>query len=190
MISTERVTAQKVVGVLMGFSGVVTIFYNDIQFDGNSATLLGMGAVILSAAIQAFSAVLIKKYGHDISPFVVSFVPMSISALILLTGSVAIEDFSVVQFTPLAIFSIFFLAIFGTIVTFVSYFWLLKRVEVVLLSLTSFVTPLIAVLLGVLILHEKVSPQLFAGATLVFLGIASAHLTELRSLLRSRFLPK
>jgi drug/metabolite transporter (DMT)-like permease len=190
MISSERITAQKVVGVLMGFSGVVTIFYNDVQFDGNMMTVLGMGAVILSAAIQAFSAVLIKKYGHDISPFVVSFVPMSMSALILLTGSVTIEDFSAVQFTPLAIFSIVFLAIFGTIITFVSYFWLLKRVEVVLLSLTSFVTPIIAVLLGVFILDEHVSPQLFGGATLVFVGIAAAHLNEIRILFRKRFPPE
>jgi drug/metabolite transporter (DMT)-like permease len=190
MISTEKVTVYKVFGVLLGFTGVVTIFSNDLQFDGNTETLLGMGAVILSAAIQAFSAVLIKKHGHSISPFVVSFVPMSISALILLLGSVGMEDYSAVQFTPLALFSIVFLALFGTVVTFVSYFWLLKRVEVVLLSLTSFVTPLIAVLLGVFILDEHVSTQLFAGATLVFIGIAAAHFNELRALVKSRLAPE
>jgi len=187
MIPQDRITVPKVIGVLLGFSGVVTIFYHDLRFDGNVLTLLGMGAVILSAMIQAFSAVLIKKFGHDISPYVVSFVPMSISAVILLIGSVAIEDFSTVQFTPMAVFSIFFLAIFGTIVTFVSYFWLLKRVEVVLLSLTSFVTPVIAILLGVFILNEKISAQLFAGAFLVFLGIAYANISEIRTLFRNRF---
>ncbi|MFA6456963.1 MAG: EamA family transporter [Bacteroidota bacterium] len=188
MISSERITGQKIFGIVMGFAGVVTIFSNDVHFDGNSTTLLGMGAVIMSAAIQAFSAVLIKKFGHDISPFVVSFVPMSISAVILLTGSLSLEDYSAVQFTPMAIFSIFFLAVFGTIITFVSYFWLLKRVQVVLLSLTSFVTPLIAVMLGVFILNERVSPQLLGGATLVFTGIAAANLNEIRSFLRNRFL--
>lgn len=187
MISNEKVTGQKIFGVLLGFSGVVTIFSHDVRFDSNTSTLLGMGAVVLSAAIQAFSAVLIKKYGHDISPFVVSFVPMSISALLLLSGSLVMEDFANVQFTPMAIFSIIFLAIFGTIVTFVSYFWLLKRVEVVLLSLTAFITPIIAVLLGVIILDEVVSAQLLTGALLVFLGIASAHLTEIRGLVASRF---
>ena len=190
MMPNEKITFNKILGVLLGFSGVVTIFSNDVQFDGNSTAILGMGAVVLSAAIQGFSAVLIKKYGHDISPFVVSFVPMSISAIILLVGSVLIEDFSNVQFTGMAIFSIFFLAIFGTIITFVSYFWLLKRVEVVLLSLTAFVTPLIAVLLGVIILNEKISAQLFGGATLVFIGIASANMNEIRSLLRNRFSQK
>ncbi|MFA6468148.1 MAG: EamA family transporter [Bacteroidota bacterium] len=190
MISSERITGQKIFGVLMGFTGVVTIFSNDIHFDRNSTALMGMGAVILSAAIQAFSAVLIKKFGHEISPFVVSFVPMSISAVILLVGSIGLEDYSEVQFTPMALFSIFFLAVFGTIVTFVSYFWLLKRVQVVLLSLTSFVTPLIAVMLGVLILDEHISPQLLAGATLVFIGIAAANLNEIQSFLRNRLISK
>lgn len=189
MISTEKVTVNKVAGVLLGFLGVVTIFSHDLSFDGNMTTMLGMGAVILSAAIQAFSAVLIKKHGHDISPFVVSFVPMAISSVILLTGSAALEDLSAVQFTPMALFSIVFLALFGTILTFVSYFWLLKRVEVVLLSLTSFVTPIIAVLLGVVVLNEHVSPQLFAGAGMVFVGIAAAHLQELRALIRGRSTP-
>ncbi len=187
MLSGEKVNTQKVAGVLLGFSGVVTIFYPDVQFDGNLNAILGMAAVVLSAAIQAFSAVLIKKHGHSISPFVVSFVPMAISAVILMTGSVLLEDTSAVIFTAQGIFSIFYLAVFGTVVTFVSYFWLLKRVEVVLLSLTSFVTPLIAILLGVFILGEHVSPQLFGGAALVFLGIASAHLTELRALVRRYF---
>ncbi|MDP1677410.1 MAG: EamA family transporter [Bacteroidota bacterium] len=190
MIKTDRVTFLKVLGVLLGFGGVVTIFSNDVQFSGNPDALLGMGAVVMSAVIQAFSAVTIKKHGHDISPFVVSFVPMSISAVLLLGASVSVEDYSIVQFTPMALFSIFFLAIFGTIVTFVSYFWLLKRVEVVLLSLTAFVTPLIAVLLGVLLLNEKVSAELFAGAFLVFTGIATANAKEIRVFVRNKFLEK
>ncbi len=187
LIPEDKVTAGKVAGVLLGFIGVVVIFSHNVQFDANTTTLLGMGAVILSGAIQAFSAVTIKKHGNDISPFVVSFVPMTISAVMLLAGSYFVEDLSAVQFTPSALFSIIFLAILGTIVTFVSYFWLLKRVEVVILSLTAFVTPIIAVVLGVVILKEQVFPELFVGASLVFLGIASANFSDIRSLIRKRF---
>ncbi|MFZ4619578.1 MAG: DMT family transporter [Bacteroidota bacterium] len=187
LIPSDKVTLPKVIGVLLGFAGVVTIFSQNVQFNATTTTLLGMGAVILSGAIQAFSAVTIKKHGHEISPFVVSFVPMTISAVLLLVVSFAVEDLSAVHFTPMSLFSILFLAILGTIITFVSYFWLLKRVEVVILSLTAFVTPLIAVLLGVIVLQEKVFPELFAGASLVFLGIASANIHDILALLRKRF---
>lgn len=184
LIPQDKVTAGKVTGVLLGFAGVVTIFWNDLQFSGSRETMYGMGAVVLSGMIQALSAVLIKKHGEKISPFVVSFMPMAISAVLLLTAAGVSEDIASVQWTPMGIFSIVFLAVLGTVVTFVSYFWLLKRVQVVILSLTSFVTPIIAVVLGVVVLNESVSPFLFAGAALVFLGIGVANSRDLRSLLR------
>lgn len=189
-LPNEKLTTAKISGIVFGFTGIVTIFFNDIQFGTQIDQILGMSAIVFSAVIQAFSAVLIKKHGHSISPFIVSFVPMSLAALLLMAASVAVEDFSGMQFTAQAVFSVIFLAVFGSVATFVSYFWLLKRVEVVFLSLTSFVTPLIAVALGVIILNEKVSPQLFAGASLVLVGIVTANAPDIRQFLRSRFAQK
>ncbi|MBI2427457.1 MAG: EamA family transporter [Ignavibacteriales bacterium] len=190
MLPNEKLTVAKIAGIVLGFSGIVVIFSNDIQFGTERDQILGMTAIVLSAFIQAFSAVLIKKHGHDLSPFVVSFVPMTFAGIFLTIGGIAAEDLTHVQFTSTAIFSILFLAVFGSVTTFVSYFWLLKRVEVVLLSLTSFVTPIIAVILGVIILHESVSSQLFVGSSLVLTGILVANSTDVRIFLRNRFSSK
>lgn len=186
MLPKERLTAAKTSGITLGFAGIVVIFSNDIRFGTETIQLFGMAAIVLSAFIQAFSAVFIKKNGHDVSPFVVSFVPMAFAGMFLTLAGVAAEDLSGIQFTPTAIFSILFLAVFGSVTTFVSYFWLLKRVQVVLLSLTSFVTPIIAVILGVIILNENVSSQLFVGSSLVLLGILAANSADVRAFLRNR----
>ncbi len=185
MLKTEKLNSAKIFGIILGFSGIVAIFFNDVHYSG-AETFFGMAAILASAVMQAFSAVIVKKHGHEISPFVVSFVPMTIGAIILSVASVAIEDFSSVQFTPMAILCILYLGIFGSVATFVSYFWLLKRVQVVLLSLTSFITPIIAVVLGAIVLNESVSPQIFLGSTLVLLGIIIANFPELRRLLSER----
>lgn len=190
MLPNERLNVAKVAGIILGFSGIVVIFSNDIQFGTETDQVLGMAAIVLSAFIQAFSAVLIKKHGHDLSPFVVSFVPMTFAGIILTLGGIVFEDLSIVKFTPTAIFSILFLAVFGSVTTFVSYFWLLKRVQVVLLSLTSFITPIIAVVLGVMILHEAVSSQLFVGSALVLFGILAANSTDVRAFLRKVMIKK
>lgn len=187
LLPKEKLTAAKIIGIVLGFSGIVVIFSNDIRFGTGTEQLFGMSAIVLSALIQAFSAVFVKKHAHDLSPFVVSFVPMSFAGIFLTIGGLLFEDLSGVQFTSTAVVSILYLAIFGSVTTFVSYFWLLKRVEVVLLSLTSFITPIIAVLLGVIILHESVSSQLFVGSSLVLSGILAANSTDVRSFLRSRF---
>ncbi|MEW5800195.1 MAG: EamA family transporter [Bacteroidota bacterium] len=190
MLPNEKLTTAKVAGIILGFTGIVVIFSNDIQFGTDTDQLLGMTAIVLSAFIQAFSAVLIKKHGHDLSPFVVSFVPMTFAGVFLTLAAFVFEDLTQMQFDSTAIFSIVYLAVFGSVTTFVSYFWLLKKVEVVLLSLTSFVTPIIAVVLGVVILNESVSSQLFVGSSLVLSGILAANSTDVRIFLRNRFSSK
>ncbi|MEW6061201.1 MAG: EamA family transporter [Bacteroidota bacterium] len=190
MLPNEKLTLAKIAGIILGFSGVVVIFLNDVRFGTGTEQVLGMAAIVCSALIQAFSAVLIKKHAHDLSPFVVSFIPMSFAGIFLTVGGLLFENLSVVQFTPAAIFSILFLAVFGSVTTFVSYFWLLKRVEVVLLSLTSFITPIIAVLLGVIILNESVSSHLLLGSSLVLGGILAANSADVRTFLRNRFTTK
>ncbi|MFA6540868.1 MAG: EamA family transporter [Bacteroidota bacterium] len=186
ILRQERLTIPKIGGIVFGFGGIVTIFGSDVQFGASTETLLGMGAIVLSAISQAFSAVMIKKRGREISPFVVTFAPMFLSAIFLLAAGGLTEDLAAVHLNAVSISSILFLAVFGSVTTFVSYFWLIKRVQVVFLSLTSFVTPIIAVVLGIIILNEKVSPQLFAGSGLVLLGILIANSGEFLTSKRKR----
>jgi drug/metabolite transporter (DMT)-like permease len=84
-----------------------------------------------------------------------------------------------------AIGSILYLGVIGSVLTFVSYYWLLKRIDAVYLSLTSFVNPIVAVLLGALVLGEKLAPIVYAGSALVLLGILVANAKALYEKLRS-----
>jgi len=182
-LPNEKITAWKISGIVIGFLGILAIYSNDIQISGPNSSW-GMAAVMASAILQAYSVIVIKKHGHSIHPFAITFVPMLMGAVLLLAASVVLEDFSNIDFTPHAVLAIFYLGIFGSVATFVSYFWLLKRVEAVILSLTSFITPIIAVVLGVVVLGEKVSPGTFIGASLVLAGIAVSNYAELVKYLR------
>jgi drug/metabolite transporter (DMT)-like permease len=174
----EKITVWKISGIVLGFIGVFTIFSNDLTASDPHA-LWGMGAVLMSAIFQGYSVIVIKRHGHSIHPFVITFVPMLIGATILLSAGALFEDLSRIQFTPQALLAILYLGVFGSVVTFVSYFWLLKRVEAVFLSLTAFITPIIAVILGVLVLGEQLSSKIFAGTAFVLGGIAVANFAEL-----------
>lgn len=184
-LPSEKVTRAKLSGIVLGFVGVFTIFSNDISASDPHA-LWGMAAILTSALLQGYSVIVIKRRGHAIHPFVITFVPMLMGALILLSGGVVFEDLARVRFTQRAVFAILYLGVFGSVVTFVSYFWLLKRVEAVFLSLTAFITPIIAVVLGVAILGEELAPRIFLGAAFVLGGIALANSVELRKYLRWR----
>lgn len=178
-LKDEKVTAVKIIGIILGFTGIVVVFSNDIGAN-NPYAIGGMAAILASAVFQAFSVIVIKKMAHETHPFAISFVPMLYSAVALLAAAVCVEDVVHIQWTMGAVLSIFYLGIFGSVVTFVSYFWLLKRVEAVMLSLTAFITPIVAIILGVVLLDEQFSSRLFLGAMFVLGGIITANSGDLR----------
>lgn len=181
-LPAEKLNASKIAGIVLGFLGVFIIFANDISMNDTLA-VWGMTAVVASAVMQAYSVIVIKKEAHNVSPFVTLLMPSAISSVALLVASLLFENLGAIVISPASIFSIAYLAIIGSIVTFVSYFWLLKHMEAVLLSLSAFITPIIAVALGVFLHNEALSSQMAAGAACVLVGIVVANAADLKRLL-------
>ncbi|MDA0986665.1 MAG: DMT family transporter [Bacteroidetes bacterium] len=179
MLDNEKINAYKIIGMISGFSGVYFLFAENISFENsNFMAIVGMGSILISAFAQAYSLLLVKTKGQNISPFVMSYQPMLYAAITTLLVSYFIEDYSKVNFTLKASVSILYLAVFGSIITFVSYWWLVKKVEAVLLSFTAFITPVVAIYLGITFANETVSKEIYFGTTLVLLGIILANLQD------------
>ncbi len=174
MLRSEPLNIFKISGIILGFSGVVMIFARDLHWDTENTTL-GMAAIIISSILQALSLILIKKYGKDISPFHLNLGGMLIGLLVLILFAITFESVSDIKLDFKGIGSVLYLGILGSVVTFSIYFWMLKRVEAVYLSLLAFVTPILAVILGAIILNEELDVQVFYGGALVLIGILCAN---------------
>lgn len=186
-IPSEVISIHKIVGIVFGFTGIVTIFYDGLDINVSSY-IWGMSAIILSATMQAGIAVTLKKYGHHLHPLSMNFIPMFITGISLIIFGLLIEDTSKLQFDSKAFFSITYLALFGTVLTFTSYYWLLKRVSVILLSLIAFITPILALIIGWIFFQEKLSERVLFGSILVLIGLLTANLRSFKNLWRLRFL--
>jgi len=182
-LPAEHVNLMKWVGSGLGFIGIYVIFASEITIQGEYV-FLGMGAIVLSAFLQAFMTVATKKYGQDYPAMVIAFSGMMIGGVTMGIFSLLVEDYSGARFDEKAILSTLYLALFGSVMTFATYYWLLKRVEAVLLSLIAFVTPIIAIISGAVLLAERLPPEIFAGSSLVLLGILSANSREALNVLR------
>ncbi len=183
LLTNERLTRPKLAGILLGFIGIYVIFASEFSFQSNLA-IEGMIAIILSSALQAFTLVTIKKYGGPYNTMSLNYVGMVIGGVLLAVMSYFVENHEGLVFNNEAILSLVYLAVFGSVVTFVTYFWLLKHVEVVLLSLTAFVTPIIAVIAGVVVFNESLTTQMLGGSALVLVGIIVANSNDLLSVIR------
>jgi len=178
-IADETINASKIIGMIFGFLGIVIIFSD--SFRGNiSSFFLGMSAIVLSAVMQAAMLIVIKKYGHHLNPLSMNFIPMFLAGIILLFAGYYLEDTSQSKFNSAAVFSVIYLAFFGSTVTFTSYYWLLKRVNVVVLSMIAFITPIVALLLGWIFYDERLSFNHFVGTICVLSGLLIANLGNLK----------
>ncbi len=169
----ERLNAFKVGGTLLGFAGILVIFWTDLST--GTAGFPGMAAIVLSTVLQGFSLVVVKRTARHIPPVHLTLGGMLCSIVVLWIMAFTMEDFSALRFDSASIGSIIYLGTFGSVLTFVVYYWLLKRVEALFLSLTALITPILAVILGALLLDEVLNSRIYAGAAMVLLGIVVAN---------------
>jgi len=171
----------KIFGTVLGFIGIVIIFSDSFARDITNY-LIGMFAVVLSGIMQAWIAVSIKKFGHHLHPLSMNFIPMVIAGISMIAIGFAAEDLSGISFNESAILSILYLAAFGSVITFTTFYWLIKRINLVILSLLAFITPIVALILGFIFYNEALSARHFVGAALVLTGVFWANLDSLLKL--------
>lgn len=169
-IKEDTMSISRFVGILMSFTGLLFIFVDGLKIE-LSTYYLGMIAVVSSALMQASVAIFIKKNGGHLNPLSMNFIPTLIAGSVLIVMGLLTEDMSKNKFSIVVFLMIIYLAVIVTVFNFTAYYWLLKRISIVLLSLTSFITPIIAVFLGVVVHGEKLSSKILSGSAFVLLGI-------------------
>jgi len=167
----ERLTTVKVIGVLLGVVGVVVIFSDQLAIAGQMA-LLGSIALVLSAFFGSYSNVLVKAYGTQIDPQVLAAGQMVCGFPPLLLLGIATEGNPLrFHWTGMALVSLAYLVIVGSVIAFALYYWLVRHMDVTKTMLIALVTPVVAVVIGMIVLHEKLNWRLFAGAACIVSGI-------------------
>lgn len=175
MIPNEKITLIRIVGMVLGFSGILIIFYDSFSLKIIDY-ILGMLAIVISAIMQAFMAVTIKKRGKYLNPLTMNLIPMMIAGIVMLSVGLLFENFERIIITERGVIAVLYLAVIGSVVTFTSFYWLLKKISVIIMSLIAFITPVVAIILGWLLYGETLSKNHLIGTSLVLIGVLIANL--------------
>ena len=168
----ERMTWPKILGVLLGVFGVGVIFSNQLQMSGPRA-VWGSAALVLSAFCAAYANVLVKAYGLNLQPSVLAGGQMLFGLLPLLLIGIPLEGNPLnYRWTPIAVLSLLYLAIVGTVIAFLLYYWLMHNMDVTKTMLIALVTPVTAVILGMLVLKEEMHWRTLIGGAMIISGLA------------------
>ncbi|UCG51238.1 MAG: EamA family transporter [Candidatus Latescibacterota bacterium] len=175
----DPLTLPKVGGILIGTLGVVVIFSDGLSLGGREG-LWGITAVLLSAFFASLSSIAVKRYSRAYHPLASIFVPMIVGGIVLVTGGRLIEMHRTIRFDTLTVTSIVYLAVFGSVAAFGLYYWIIKHIDVTILSYQTFIIPSLACLIGWIFLRETVTLRVAMGGGMIIAGIALATLSRSR----------
>lgn len=170
----ERLTRFKAIGVIASFAGLLAIFWRDVfaaQNFGAMSSLLGSLAVVGSAASAGLANVVAKRHAEEIDPAANVLVQSATGALILSCFGIATESSSTLNFSFAALASILYLGVVGSALAFVGLYWLLTKITATNSSLVTFITPILALILGWAILREVPDVSVGLGAALILVGV-------------------
>lgn len=166
----ERLTLQKLGGIAVGFGGILVIFRGQIGTAGFEKAF-PMVAIVLSATCAAAATVAIKRWGHGTNPVTFNAGAMAVGTATLAIVSLVARETWRVPSWPEGIGAILFLGLAGSVVTFVTWQWLLKTSEATSLSFVALITPITAVLLGATVGSETFDGVDLFGSAIVLAGI-------------------
>ncbi len=170
----EKVSARQLAGLGVGIVGVLTLMG---IWDGFAATsVVGVVAVAIAALLYGIGGPFIRKYveprGHDIE--VAAFAQMS-AAAVLLSPFYFSGPLTIGPVEGTVVTAVLSLGMLGSGLAYLFYYPLLKQVGSAVASSVTLVVPLVAVTLGVLVLHEKLSINEPIGGLVILLGAAIAQ---------------
>lgn len=170
-LPSERMTWSKIFGVVLGFGGVAVVFSNQLAIAGGKA-LAGCVALVLSALFAAYSNVLVKAHGRKLEPAILAGGQMFFGLIPLLLIGIPLEGNPFrFHWTPMAVMALLYLAVVGSVIAFLLYYWLVRNMDVTKTMLISLVTPVVAVVLGMVVLGEDLSWRTVAGGIMIMVGV-------------------
>ena len=174
----ERMTPGRIAGVVLGVCGVGVVFSNQLSVAGGRA-FAGSVAMVLSSFFVAYSNVLIKARATKLDPAIIAAAQMFFGLIPLLLIGIPLEGNPFYfRWTAMAVISLFYLALVGSVVAFLLYYWLMRNMDVTKTMLIALVTPVVAVALGMIVLDEQLSWRTVVGGLMIMAGIGLIVVTR------------
>jgi drug/metabolite transporter (DMT)-like permease len=121
----------------------------------------------------AYSNVLVKARGANMDPAILAAGQMFFGLLLLLAVGIPLEGNPLhFRWTPMALIAMFYLALVGSVIAFILYYWLVLNMDVTKSMMIALVTPVVAVILGMIVLDEEIGWRTLVGGAMIMSGIA------------------
>jgi drug/metabolite transporter (DMT)-like permease len=168
----ERVRSRQVAGLLLGFAGIVLL--TGSSMNGSAPTrhlVLGVLMTQVSCLGWAIGSAYAKRHKRQENLFAATSVQIMFGGAVLMVVATITGGWGNVAPTSSSLLAVLYLVVVGTFVGYVCYVYALKHLPVSIVSLYAYVNPVIAVILGSLLLKESLTTRMVVAMAIIFVAM-------------------
>lgn len=179
----EPLSARGWLGILLGFTGLAIMLAPSLHngLHGDVMVLLALVALFTAALSWAVGCVVSRRAKLPVNVLVVSAWQMIFAGILNTLAATAVGEWKDFHPTLSGLGAVLYLVTFGSLVGYTAFIYLLEHVPVAKVMSYTYVNPVVAVLLGIFILHERPAPSEFAGMATIILAVFLMTSAQVRS---------
>jgi len=168
----EKLTPRIIFGLLLGFGGLIWLLKPELKgFSLDSKFLIGCLSIQLVCISYGAGSIYSRRVRLSTRSMMSAGIQMLFAGVILLLIGTIWNEWSRLYFNASSLSAILYLLIFGSIIGYSSYIYSLQKLPVSLVSLHRYINPVVAILLGWIILGEKLSANTIIGVIIIASGV-------------------
>jgi len=169
-LQERSLTASKLAGIFLGIVGLIIIFGTGVEL--SEGAVYGIAAVLLAVILHSISAVWVKSISARLPALEVTNGGLLIAAPLYLVTWLLFSDGWPEDISSRTALSISYLAVFGSVLGFIMYFYVLKHIDASRVALVTLLTPVLALLLGQGLNNETINPAVWVGTFCILVGMS------------------
>lgn len=167
--NTNKLT---VIGLLVGIAGVAFVLYENAFGPHPDGYMVGVVLCFTGMVAWSFGSLMIVRNKVDINPYYAAGWQMFLGSLMIFVFAVATGNNIPIKNIPLPVWEdITFLAIIGSIVTYIAFIYSLNHLPAAIASIYAYINPIVAMLAGAVFLHEALTINLLIGSLITVAGV-------------------
>jgi len=167
----ERPNWLIVLGLITGLSGIVMIFGEHLVEFSDPNYQLGIFLTFAANFCWALGSVWVKKHNQNSNPFLNAGLQMLFGGIFLVPISLIMDDYSTINWSDEIIFTLGYMILVGSVGAYACYSYAIKKLPMTIVSLYAYINPIVAVLLGWLILGEKLNVRIVIAILITVAGV-------------------
>jgi drug/metabolite transporter (DMT)-like permease len=169
----DRLSARSILGLLVGFTGILLLVWPDLKFDTSGGWQFTAGVIALQFACLGWvlGSSYSKRRRGATDPITASAFQMLLGGGVMLLAGTLNGEWSALAFTPRTTGALAYLIVAGSLIGFVAYIYALTHLSPSFVSLYAYVNPVVAVALGTLILGEPFGWRLTIAIGIILTGL-------------------